>query len=97
MAAGVAVPLPGDGMADRPAAPAAPQVGTVDRHQEALRVAGRMADLPVDLPVVDHRVGVVDRMAAAVAFSFIRSDYLLLKPAVPKPRLPCWVRGIAPG
>jgi hypothetical protein len=56
-----------------------------------------MADLPVDLPVVDHRVGVVDRMAAAVAFSFIRSDYLLLKRAVPKPRLPCWVRGIAPG
>ncbi len=90
------------GMAARPADPVDQAAGMADPPVDL--------EGPVVLPVAaataahreDHRVAVAQAAVAAINArrgpgGMHRHSYLLFNPAMPKPRLPCWVRGIAPG
>ena len=92
------------GMADPPADPAAQRAGMAARPADP-------EDQALEVPVaaataahrVDHRRAAVDPADQAAIKArrgpgcMNRRGYLLFNPAMPKPRLPCWVRGIAPG
>ncbi len=92
------------GMADPPADPAAQRAGMAARPADPVDQA---LEVPVAAATAAHRedrrrVAVAQAAAAAINArrgpgGMHRHSYLLFNPAMPKPRLPCWVRGIAPG
>ncbi len=92
------------GTADPPADPAAQRAGMAARPADPVDQA---LEVPVAAATAAHRedrrrVAVAQAAAAAINArrgpgGMHRHSYLLFNPAMPKPRLPCWVRGIAPG
>jgi hypothetical protein len=92
------------GMVDPPADPAVQAAGMAEPPvDQADQVVPEVPAVATAAHRVDHRRAAVDPADQAAIKArrgpgcMNRRGYLLFNPAMPKPRLPCWVRGIAPG